>query len=266
MGSATVITITLILLLGIIGSFDTIRGVQGKCLKPHPTIKCSRHKPKACPKSYICSRKDNFKCCKQNPPITCKDDKGNIRKEKDEWKHSDQCNTCMCGKQGKIECTNRKGCSDCLNPHPSIKCSGRSDACPNSYKCSKVKNDDRCCQYSRPDTCKTVYTDPPKNLLPRSCKGKGSRACPGGYKCQSFGGNKFTMCCLESVTTCKDNKGNIRKENEKWKDQCNTCSCKGQGKIECTKRICSTTQPPTYECHPSIKCSRRSPNACPKTY
>ncbi|CAH1788595.1 unnamed protein product, partial [Owenia fusiformis] len=110
---------------------------------------------------------------------------------------------------------------------------------PNSYKCSK--KDNKCCQYNIPQTCRTIYKDPPKNLIPWACLGGGSKPCPEGYTCKRFEENQFSMCCSNEVATCIDDEGNIHNESEEWlhPDRCNTCTCGKDGKMECTnKRKC----------------------------
>ncbi|GEM_PF-537613 len=164
---------------------------------------------------------------------TCKDVDGKEYKVGETFPAADGCNTCTCGKDGSISCT-EKACSKV--------CGGNS---PTPNKCAA----DEYCNYPISAIC--GFAD-----ATGICTKKGGPNCPAIYKPVCGCDNKtYSSPCHASASgmsvqyegecktagTCKGPDGKTYKAGDSFPagDGCNTCGCRKDGSVVCTQIACT---------------------------
>ena len=57
--------------------------------------------------------------------------------------------------------------------------------------------------------------------------------------CSCNYGGKVECTDIQCNKSCRDHNGFTHQVGDKWKKECNTCSCNYGGKVECSKILCN---------------------------
>ncbi|XP_052827938.1 kielin/chordin-like protein [Octopus bimaculoides] len=139
----------------------------------------------------------------------------------------DQCNQCGCMIKGKVECTLKK-CTPITTPETTIQTDDTSVECRYQQKVYMFGD-----IFIAVDKCNKC-----------SCKSKGKVECT-KKKCPPSTTPETTPKKIEIYFKCYYN-GEIHLFGDVFiaVDDCNKCSCKSKGKVECTKKKCPPSTTP----------------------